>query len=486
MGTLTRHGEVVVPSLAPAAPIRATDPGLGPPPEVPTAETRGEPDAIAERISTSVGDAFRAQKSAFYRSVNVLLRCAYGDSNGKICQLCAANRCWTYAGSPRDARDARHAASSMAPRGIIRRTKRAAKVIGSLAFVSPEWHPLRGGELAPADVDGKHKLMSSTGALSGIVRELGGLVEASTTDASLSGEEHRRVLRFVARVAHVVEQAVQDVYALSIEIRHVKPGDGEEIDRLRRELDLILVRSAYAKSEEICSRLGNLRDVFEKDVAQLLRCSRGDPRWHDLFFLLDEREGRIIQLVQAAVWELSSRLDSLRSAGFFQRGRAHAAAAESADDVMMELHAALVDLRKIRDAIFGVSGTAGFLELTATDPEGVRHLAHMLNLEITMGDKFENISNATIVNRSLMQDSFNRLKAYHGDAVAQAILKIADAIETSGNGDAAENFESFNEELAKPKPKKSVLRALWDGMLAAAPAIKTMAEAGVIVAKLLT
>lgn len=222
-----------------------------------------------------------------------------------------------------------------------------------------------------------------------VATELGALVEGATADAQLNAPDVRRVLRFVARVAHVVEQALQDVYGLAVEVKHVTPGDKREIDRLRRELDLIRSRSEYSKVEEICSRLRHLRGQFEHDVALLLRCSRGDARWQQLFWLLEEREGRIVRLVEDSTRTMGDRLDALSVAGFLGRSEARSEVAKTADEAARALHHSLKELREIRDRIFGLSGQAGFLELTETDSGALRSQAHQLNLQVTTGDIYK-------------------------------------------------------------------------------------------------
>ncbi|WP_437673237.1 hypothetical protein [Sorangium sp. So ce131] len=223
-------------------------------------------------------------------------------------------------------------------------------------------------------------------ALHQVATELGAVVAAAAADAQLNAQDVRRVLRFVARVAHVVEQALQDVCGLALEVKHVKPGDSEQIDRLRRELDLVLARSEYSKAEEICSRLRHLREQFERDVALLLRCSRGDARWHELFWLLEEREGRIIQLIQSCTSTMAERLAALSDAGLFGRSLARSETEKTADDAAREILRSLRELREIRDRIFGLSGQEGFLELTEVDATGLREQAHQLNVQVTTGD----------------------------------------------------------------------------------------------------
>src|SRR6266508_3930552 len=88
-----------------------------------------------------------------------------------------------------------------------------------------------------------------------------------------------------------------------------------------------------------------------------------------------------------------------------------------------------------------------------------------------MGDRFENISNSTIVERS-----FNKLAKDYGDDTAQALQQLAGEIEKSGDREAAETFEAFNEELQKPEPKKSVLKSLFNGITLALPTLNTMTD----------
>ena len=96
---------------------------------------------------------------------------------------------------------------------------------------------------------------------------------------------------------------------------------------------------------------------------------------------------------------------------------------------------------------------------------------------VNMGDTFSNIgAGATIVNRSLLQGSFNSEVRPDAD-LAQALEVIAAAIEESGNQPAADTFNSFLEELGRPEPRTGPLRSLWDGTIAALPSLTSFAEA---------
>jgi hypothetical protein len=98
------------------------------------------------------------------------------------------------------------------------------------------------------------------------------------------------------------------------------------------------------------------------------------------------------------------------------------------------------------------------------------------------GDKIDvRGSGNTIVNRSTVNNAFNKVKAAQSEEVAKALLEVETAINKSGNKEAAENFESFSDELAKPQPKKSLLKTLWQGTLAALPTLEELPE---VVAKI--
>lgn len=91
-----------------------------------------------------------------------------------------------------------------------------------------------------------------------------------------------------------------------------------------------------------------------------------------------------------------------------------------------------------------------------------------------MGDTFKDIKNSTIINRSSVEKSFNKVKESFDEDTAQAILKVAKAVESSGNKDAGELFNSFNDEIAKPEPKKPVIKSLWQGLTTMLPTILTL------------
>jgi hypothetical protein len=101
-----------------------------------------------------------------------------------------------------------------------------------------------------------------------------------------------------------------------------------------------------------------------------------------------------------------------------------------------------------------------------------------------MGDVFKNIgSGATVINRSNLVNAMNVTKDTLDPSVSEALRKLAEFIEQSGNKEAAENFNAFTEELQQSSPRKSLLKSFWNGMLAALPTLADLATvAGTIAA----
>ena len=94
------------------------------------------------------------------------------------------------------------------------------------------------------------------------------------------------------------------------------------------------------------------------------------------------------------------------------------------------------------------------------------------------GDTFKDIGpGATIINRSKLQNAMNTVAGTGNPDVAEALKEVAEAINSSGNSAAAENFDAFTEELQRSQPRKSLLKSLWNGVVEALPTIVNLAAA---------
>ena len=91
-------------------------------------------------------------------------------------------------------------------------------------------------------------------------------------------------------------------------------------------------------------------------------------------------------------------------------------------------------------------------------------------------DVFRDIHNATIINESLVVDSFNKVRE-RDEETGKALIEVAKFIENSGNVSAGALLNTFYEELNKTQPEKSKLSSLWSGILTLLPSVATLAGA---------
>ena len=100
-----------------------------------------------------------------------------------------------------------------------------------------------------------------------------------------------------------------------------------------------------------------------------------------------------------------------------------------------------------------------------------------------MGDSFLYIQSSTLINRSLLQNAFNKASET-GEETAQALRKVASAVAQSGNKEAGEILDQFNEELARAEPRKSLLKRSWESLVQTLPAIAQLAGAAAAIMRL--
>ncbi|MEO1802478.1 MAG: hypothetical protein AAFR62_19010 [Cyanobacteria bacterium J06629_2] len=101
--------------------------------------------------------------------------------------------------------------------------------------------------------------------------------------------------------------------------------------------------------------------------------------------------------------------------------------------------------------------------------------AHIESL--VMGDKFEKISQSTIINRSLVENAFNQTKEQIDEDAANALIEIANEVEKSQNAAAGALLNSFMEEFKAQQSDKSKLRQYWNGLVGILPSLATLASA---------
>src|SRR5271170_170090 len=102
------------------------------------------------------------------------------------------------------------------------------------------------------------------------------------------------------------------------------------------------------------------------------------------------------------------------------------------------------------------------------------------------GDRITAHAGATVINRSTVQNAFNKVKKEHDEGTAELLKKVADIIEKSADPRAITLFNSFSDQLQQKQPDKTILESLWQSLMGALPAISSIAGAAAGIAKLFT
>lgn len=130
----------------------------------------------------------------------------------------------------------------------------------------------------------------------------------------------------------------------------------------------------------------------------------------------------------------------------------------------------------------------------AVQEAGVQELSCTVKLR-TIGNQQANMPSiniitatggSTVVNQSTVEHAFNSVKMSHGLDAADALKMVAEHVGKSGNKEAGELLDAFNEELTKPAPKKSILKACWEKVCQLVPTVTELAKACAEITKLFT
>jgi hypothetical protein len=218
------------------------------------------------------------------------------------------------------------------------------------------------------------------------LREIVDEIEGVALEASrrLPPNVLAELLAFLTKVSQVLDQAYRDVIPILIDVKHLDEGalHGPQIKEILKKIDLVMAISRYRDAEEICSRLAALRTTYQTELAQHV-----DPEhryeWSGLLGLIEEREGRIVQLIRSNLYELQSALDhpSVRDVSAIR---------QMASEQMEEVTRSLKELNRFASSILGLSGSTGLLEMLRdpnAGPAVTRKLSLIINRNPIMGDQ---------------------------------------------------------------------------------------------------
>lgn len=318
----------------------------------------------------------------------------------------------------------------------------------------------------------------------------GQLARSALASQNLNDEDLQRLLQFLSEVNDVLAKSFRPLLKCLGAIGRLEWASigGPKHIRLIAQLAEIQDRDYY-NVRLVCNRLHGLRDHAQKHIETIIGNLPNPGEWWNLFGRLDEREGFVEYAVRDAVRDIAERLESARRPSDLECLKA------TASEVRSRVAVALDEIDSFAKVMHGAADRIGFLALTdvsrmrladrITNIYDHRTQKTLIRKATFMGDVYSNISNSTIVSRSLVEGSFTKAKEKAGDEAANAILKVAEEIEHSGNKDAAELFDAFNKELKAPNPKKAFLSTFWDGATKALPTLLKLPDVALSIGKLI-
>jgi hypothetical protein len=220
-----------------------------------------------------------------------------------------------------------------------------------------------------------------------VLQDINGMMRAVVSSQSqLEDPTVRRTLTFLSQVILVVEQAFEDILTVLVDIQFLEdsPSLHTELRVLRKRVELLTARSYYRDAAEICSRLKHLRENYDNFIRPAVRHLPGFSDWQGLFGLIEEREGRIISLVERTAGHLALLLSQAESGDL-------APLKTYSSQQTADLRSILSDLHTLNSRILGFSGNAGFLELTRDRNTLEREVnqVHVYQGEVNMGSRYQ-------------------------------------------------------------------------------------------------
>lgn len=334
--------------------------------------------------------------------------------------------------------------------------------------------------------------MPITADLGRVIHDINGMVRAAvSTDSHLEDSAVRRTLSFLSQVILVVEQAFQDVLTVLVDVEYLEssPNLHIELRDLSKRVELLTARSYYRDAAEICSRLKHLRGNYDTFIRPVVQNLRQFTDWQGLFGLIEDREGRIIMLVEQTATELARLLAQAEGGNLVPLKR-------YASEQRSELRAMLSDLHALNGRILGLSGNAGFLELTRDR----NSLEREVNIHIDQRDQSTTYGhrvsvaegstfNGDFVIASSIQNSFNKASDARSSELQSHLEQLCRDVETLARtlpkdtaNQLSQDLSTFVSEASKPQPRRKWYELSAEGLIdaakacagAASPIIKTV------------
>lgn len=205
---------------------------------------------------------------------------------------------------------------------------------------------------------------NTTEKLDLLARQFESMLRTAAADPQSSAPQLRQILRFMARVVQVVEQAFDSLQMSLIELKYLSPAEFDESRRLEllKQLESLGSREHMRQVEIVCGRLHALMNDYHDHIAPALSSLTAPTQevWLNTSQLLDQHEGLIINLFGQAIWDLTQMVQNAQTEADLKAIREFAAKRSA------ETRAAVDRLHALNTALLGHSGSAGLIELTET------------------------------------------------------------------------------------------------------------------------
>jgi hypothetical protein len=319
-----------------------------------------------------------------------------------------------------------------------------------------------------------------TEQLTALVGEIESVVQTAAHSAGMTDADVRRLLRFLAQVVQVVEQAFQDVLGLLVEVSYLSDDElsnPRRMGELGKTAAMLTARSHYRDAAEICSRLKHLSESFDNFIRPTVQHLPEFTSWAGVFGLIEHREGRIIALVEQTAREIERLLEDA-APGTLRQIRSEALTRAT------ELRSLLGELHALNGRIVGYSGRAGFLQLTSNRAELQREVNIMIDKRdqsLTQGHRVSfgdgaNITNSNLVIANSIQDSFKTIQSSGVDSSLKQQLELLckqidlllPHLPEEKRGELSQDLSGLVAEATKARPRRKWYELSAQGIVDAA------------------
>jgi hypothetical protein len=335
-----------------------------------------------------------------------------------------------------------------------------------------------------------------------LISNLWDVMKTATQDDNKSSEDLRSILIFINEVARVVDQAFTGVLGILVKYKSLTEQDLalHKLPALALELESLRTRHHFKEAGDICGQLKILKIQYENEIAEKL-----DPHvkykrnWESLFGLLEEREGKVVELVEQSIARLQCAL--YKYTGFkgfeidyynpnnLEDGKTIESIRGMVRQTSQEIENMLSEISSIKNSILGLSGRPGLLELVNVDRFRLKEtITYMTNNDYSknininnspgaianMADYMENVTNH--VNQNLNSSTAPNEVKELVKQLAEQIAVISARIDQPKAELMGKDVKTLSEEMANPQPRKSWYKVALESIKETATTIGEIAK----------